>query len=223
MIATNGIFAFCSAMYDYSKRLCDSFVFFPQLCIVQQTVHSFVLTLLITQPFKLRNRGKAWLLYKFWLFSINNSTLCWVCILIVFYCRPTFRRCTVGSSATQQWIPTHVKASDHRSAADDIGFEQQPSAITGINTGRHHQPCPFMKGVVYQSFNRYSLGAYFCWLSDNSIWIRCKDWRCVVLREIDFLFKICDRFLACSTCGVKLIELVYVDTHLSVIWVKRCR
>jgi len=52
----------------------------------------------------------------------------------------------------------------------------------------------------------------FCRLSGNqpndqmNIWIRCKDWRCVVLREIDFLLKDCNGFLACFTCGVKLLE-----------------
>jgi len=34
-----------------------------------------------------------------------------------------------------------------------------------------------------------------------SIAFRCKDWRCVVLREIDFLLKICNSFFACLTCG----------------------
>jgi len=28
-----------------------------------------------------------------------------------------------------------------------------------------------------------------------------------VLREIDFLLKICDLFLVCFTCGVKLLEV----------------
>jgi len=37
----------------------------------------------------------------------------------------------------------------------------------------------------------------------STIWIRCKDWRCVVSREFDFLLKICDRPLACFTCGVE--------------------
>jgi len=30
---------------------------------------------------------------------------------------------------------------------------------------------------------------------------RCKDWRCVVLREIDFLLKMCDWSLACFNCA----------------------
>jgi len=46
----------------------------------------------------------------------------------------------------------------------------------------------------------------------DSLWIRCKDWRCVVLREIDFLLKICDRFLACFTCGLKLLDEVRTVT-----------
>ena len=33
-----------------------------------------------------------------------------------------------------------------------------------------------------------------------------RDWQCVVLREIDFLLKFCDIFLACFTCGVKLLR-----------------
>ena len=48
----------------------------------------------------------------------------------------------------------------------------------------------------------------------DSIWIRCKDWRCVVWCEIDFLLKICDRFLACFTCGVKLLEYIYVQVWI---------
>jgi len=31
-----------------------------------------------------------------------------------------------------------------------------------------------------------------------------------MLREIDFLLKICDRFLACFTCGVKLLDLQFL-------------
>jgi len=45
----------------------------------------------------------------------------------------------------------------------------------------------------------------------DCICIRCKDWRCVELREIDFLLKICDWFLACFSCGVKLLEYRYVQ------------
>ena len=63
----------------------------------------------------------------------------------------------------------------------------------------------------------YSLKVvYFLWpclsLSTfHTCYIACrfKAWGCVVLREIDFLLKICDWFLVCFPCGVKLLELYF--------------
>ena len=60
---------------------------------------------------------------------------------------------------------------------------------------------------VFQPFN----------VSLVSIVYRRKDWRCVVLCEIDFLLKICERFLACFSCGVKLLEYRYVQIWITAI------
>jgi len=56
--------------------------------------------------------------------------------------------------------------------------------------------------VVRYIYNRHQRN------SNRIIWIRCKDWWCVVLYEIDFLLKfvIDSWFLACFTRGVKFLN-----------------
>ena len=67
----------------------------------------------------------------------------------------------------------------------------QPDRKTQMRISRspitNHEPSPYTRHL-------------------DSLWMRCKDRWCVVLREIDFLLKLCDRFLGCFTCGVKLLD-----------------
>jgi len=53
----------------------------------------------------------------------------------------------------------------------------------------------------------------------DSLWIRCKDWRSIVLCVLDFLLKICDRFLACFNCGVKLLDAGFTVISQMFFWV----
>jgi len=44
------------------------------------------------------------------------------------------------------------------------------------------------------------------WQLAHTIWIRCKDWRWVMIRETDFLLKCFDWFRACFSYGLMLLE-----------------
>lgn len=59
--------------------------------------------------------------------------------------------------------------------------------------------------IVFQHFT-----CYHC--------LHVKDWQCEMLHEINFLSKFCGKFLACFTCGVKLLQPKYILSACSISW-----
>ena len=72
--------------------------------------------------------------------------------------------------------------------------------------------------AVLRSFTFFDPASAFQSFAPASIACRWQDWRYAVLREIDFLLKICDWFFAWFTCGVKLLGHCGVGLQLILTW-----